>query len=222
VTPPKLVLFDLDGTLIDSEIGIFASLDHAFAQIGVALPARDVLRTWIGPPFYQTFPSILGDDSELVETAIAHYRDHYVTTGWAGHRVYPGIGGLIETLGADDRKMAVVTTKVGVQARKIVASLAFGSAFANVYAADAKAMHSAKAEMIAQALADFGAVPDQAVMIGDRHFDIEGARANGVRAIGVTWGFGSADELRAAGAQELVHSALELGAALGIEAAAAV
>jgi len=216
---PKLVLFDLDGTLIDSESGIFASLGHAFAQVGVALPPHEVLRTWIGPPFYQTFPSVLGDDSELIETAIAHYRDHYVATGWAQHTVYRGIAELIEALVADDRKLAVVTTKVEVQARKIVASLPFGSAFANVYAASANTQHSAKAEMIAQALADFGMPPTHAVMVGDRHFDIEGARSNGVRAFGVTWGFGSAEELRVAGADAAAHSPSELAPLLGIEAA---
>ena len=216
---PQLVLFDLDGTLIDSESGIFASLDHAFARIGVALPPRDVLRGWIGPPFYQTFPSVLGNDSELVETAIAHYREHYVATGWAQHTVYRGVAELIEALVADDRKLAVVTTKVDVQARKIVASLSFGAAFANVYAAGAKTRHSAKAEMIAQALADFGTPPAHAVMVGDRHFDMEGARASGVRAVGVTWGFGGADELRAAHADALAHAPSELAPLLGLESA---
>lgn len=219
---PQLVLFDLDGTLIDSQAGIFASLDHAFAQIGVALPPREVLRSWIGPPFQQSFPSVLGDDAALMETAIAHYRDHYVATGWAGHTVYPGVGDLLQALAADERRLAVVTTKVNMQAKKIVGSLPFGSAFGRVYGANAKAMHCAKAEMIAQALADFAVAPEHAVMIGDRHFDIAGARANGVRAIGVTWGFGSADELQAAGAHDLVHSASELATRLGVEAAAVV
>src|SRR6185437_3020707 len=77
-TAKRLVLFDLDGTLIDSQAGIFASLHHAFAQIGAALPSPEVLRSWIGPPFHQTFPSALGNDAARVESAIAHYREHYV------------------------------------------------------------------------------------------------------------------------------------------------
>jgi phosphoglycolate phosphatase len=220
---PQLVLFDLDGTLIDSAAGIFSSLDHAFAQIGVALPPREVLRTWIGPPFHQSFPTVLGDDAELVEMAIAHYRDHYIATGWAGHAVYPGIAELIQRLAADGRKLAIVTTKVSVQAKKIVASLPFGPAFAQVYGADLTTAHSAKAEMIARALEDFATAPADAAMIGDRHFDIAGARANGVRAIGVSWGFGSVEELTEAGAHALAHTPHELTrllAARALDAAA--
>ena len=213
---PKLVLFDLDGTLIDSAAGIFSSLDHAFAQIGVTLPPREVLRGWIGPPFHQSFPSVLGDDAELVETALAHYREHYIATGWAGHAVYPGIAQLIQALAADGRTLAVVTTKVSVQAKKIVASLPFGAGFAQVYGADARTTHSAKAEMVAQALADFAVAPEQAAMIGDRHFDIAGARANGVRGIGVSWGFGSVEELTQAGAHALAHTPQELADLLAL------
>jgi len=216
VKSPQLVLFDLDGTLIDSAAGIFSSLDHAFAQIGVALPPREVLRSWIGPPFHQSFPSVLGDDAELVEAAIAHYREHYIATGWAGHAVYPGIAELIQLLAADGRTLAIVTTKVSVQAKKIVASLPFGAGFAQVYGADLKTAHSAKAEMIAQALTDFAMTPQHAVMIGDRHFDIAGARANNVRGIGVSWGFGSVEELNEAGAHALAHTPQELARLLAL------
>jgi phosphoglycolate phosphatase len=207
---PRLVLFDLDGTLIDSQVGIFASLNHAFAQIGAALPSPEVLRSWIGPPFHQTFPSALGDDSALVESAIAHYREHYVESGWAGHTVYDGIGDTIETLHACGAQLAVVTTKVLPQARKIVEHLPFGRHFARLYGPDGKTAHSAKAEMIAQALNDFAIAPEHAAMVGDRYFDIDGARANGVRGIGVTWGFGSIEELRDAGAHAVAHAPREL------------
>ena len=210
----RLVLFDLDGTLIDSQAGIFASLNHAFAQIGAALPSPEVLRSWIGPPFHQTFPSALGNDAARVESAIAHYREHYVETGWAGHTVYDGIGEVIELLHARGAQLGVVTTKVLPQARKIVAHLPFGRHFARTYAPDGKTAHSAKAEMIDEALRDFAIAPEHATMIGDRHFDIDGARANGVHGIGVTWGFGSIDELRGAGAHAIAHAPRELLALL--------
>src|SRR5664279_6562501 len=93
-----LALFDLDGTLIDSAAGIFSSLDHAFAQVGAQLPPREQLHAWIGPPFHQSFPSVLGDDPERIELAIAAYRDHYIATGWTGHSIYPGIGDAIAVL----------------------------------------------------------------------------------------------------------------------------
>jgi len=207
---PHLVLFDLDGTLIDSEPGITASLDYAFAQIGAELPPREVLRTWIGPPFRQTFPSVLGDDEARIEAAIGHYRTRFEDIGWSEHAVYDGIAELVASIAARGHVLAIVTTKPQAQAQRIIDHLPFGAAFARVYGPDAHHAHCAKAEMIAQALTDFGAQPQHSVMIGDRYFDIEGARANAVAGLGVAWGFGSVEELRAAGAHAIAHAPEEL------------
>ncbi len=209
-----LILFDLDGTLIDSEKGIVGSLEHVFAQLGEPLPPREVLRGWIGPPLRASFPQVLGDDPERIERAVGHYRERFDSTGWAEHEVYPGMAALVEALAARGERLAVVTTKVAVQARRIVAALPFGNAFTRLYGPEPGSRASEKAGMIAQALADFGATPAETTMIGDRHFDIDGARTNGVRAIGVTWGFGSRDELVAAGADVVVDTPAELAAHL--------
>jgi phosphoglycolate phosphatase len=206
----RLVLFDLDGTLIDSELGITACLAHAFEQIGAPLPPRDVLRTWIGPPFRQTFPSVLGDDEARIVAAIDHYRDRFEDVGWSEHAVYDGIPELIATLASEGNALAVVTTKPESQARRIVEHFAFGAAFARVYGPQDRHAHRPKSAMIADALVDFGASAAHAAMIGDRHFDIEGARANGVRALGVSWGFGSVNELRDAGAHAIASLPHEL------------
>jgi phosphoglycolate phosphatase len=202
----RLALFDMDGTLIDSEPGILGSIKHAFEHIGAALPSADVLRSWIGPPFHQTFPAALGHDPQLVEQAIAKYREHFIAGGWLDHEVYPGIAELIAALHASGVKLAVVTSKPLNQARTIVDHLPFGALFAKVYGPDPSTAHSTKAEMIAEALADFAISPRAAVMIGDRHFDIAGARAHDVRAIGVSWGFGSVEELQQAGAAVIVDT----------------
>jgi phosphoglycolate phosphatase len=210
----RLVLFDLDGTLIDSEPGITACLAHAFERIGADLPAREVLRSWIGPPFRQTFPSVLGDDEARIVAAIDHYRDRFEDVGWSEHAVYDGIPALIASIAARGDALAIVTTKPENQARKIVEHFPFGDAFARVYGPSDRHSHRSKAEMIADALADFGAAAEQATMIGDRHFDIEGARANGVRGLGVAWGFGGVEELRGAGAHAIADRPPDLDALL--------
>nr|WP_062535616.1 HAD hydrolase-like protein [Mizugakiibacter sediminis] len=206
-----LCLFDLDGTLIDSERGILACMRHAFACMGVEAPPAETLRGWIGPPLRQTFPDVVGDDPARVEQAVCHYRERFDAVGWAEHEVYTGMPDLIEALAADGHRLAIVTTKMRPQAERIVAHLPFGGAFARVYGPDAEGRHCSKAAMIAAALADFGAAPGDTAMIGDRRFDIEGARANAVAGIGVLWGFDSREELQAAGADALARDPGHLG-----------
>lgn len=205
-----LWLFDLDGTLIDSSAGIFASMEHAFSRVGAELPSRERMRAWIGPPLRQSFPLVVGDDPARIEATVEHYRERYDAIGWNEHTVYPGIGAAIESLARSGAQLAVVTTKVEHYARRIVEHLPFGAHFARVYGANPNSVHSEKAAMIAAALRDFATPAEHAAMIGDRHFDIDGARANGMRGIGVTWGFGSAQELQNAGAQAIAHAPEEL------------
>jgi len=214
----RLSLFDLDGTLIDSEEGITRSIEYALARLDVPAPPRAVLRTWIGPPLRATFPTVVGDDPETVERAVAAYRERFVDVGWREHRVYDGIVEVIEALAARGDRLAVVTTKPAVYAEPIVASLPFGACFERIYTAPPKSAGSEKAAMIARALDDFGVGPAQAVMVGDRRFDIEGALANGVRAVGAAWGFGSTEELDEAGADAIADVPASLPAMLGCPA----
>lgn len=209
-----LALFDLDGTLIDSEAGIVGSIEHALEKLGAAVPSRAELRTWIGPPLRATFPRVLGDDAEAVERAVLLYRERFSSVGWREHTVYEGIAEAVAAVAASGATLAVVTTKVSSYAGRIVESLPFGARFARTYAAAPDSASSEKAAMIAQALVDFGVAATDAVMVGDRHFDIDGAKANGVRAVGVTWGFGSEDELREAGADAIAADAAELAGLL--------
>lgn len=210
----RLVLFDLDGTLIDSEAGIVNSIEYALGKLGAPSPPRAVLRSWIGPPLRATFPLALGDDHEAVEQAVAFYRERFSAIGWREHTVYAGVDAVIEALVARGDRLAVVTTKPDLYAERIVRSLPFGAHFERVYAATAGSRDSEKAAMIAQALADFGTRAEHAAMVGDRHFDIDGARANGVRGIGVGWGFGSRAELTDAGADAIAAKPPELPALL--------
>jgi phosphoglycolate phosphatase len=206
-----LCLFDLDGTLIDSELGITACVKHALARLDVPVPAHEELRRWIGPPLQQSFAPLLDHDAARIDAAVGFYHERFNTLGWREHEIYPGIEGLISRLLQAGHQLAVVTSKPHRHAAPIIAHLPFGDAFRRLYGPPPQSRHSEKASMIAEALTDFGCHPGSAVMVGDRHFDIDGAIANQVRGIGVLWGFGSREELELAGASALAATPDELG-----------
>ncbi|MBB6189781.1 HAD hydrolase-like protein [Rhodanobacter sp. MP7CTX1] len=209
-----LCLFDLDGTLIDSEHGIVACVKHALAKLDVPAPSQEELRDWIGPPLRHSFAPLLDHDPLRIDAAVEYYHERFHTDGWREHEIYPGIETLIQRLLDSGHQLAVVTSKPQRHAAPIIAHLPFGDAFLRLYGPSPNSAHSEKASMIAAALADFDVRPEQTVMIGDRRFDIEGAVANDVRGIGVLWGFGSRTELEQAGASAIAATPDELAALL--------
>ncbi|MDI9237468.1 HAD hydrolase-like protein [Lysobacter sp. LF1] len=207
------LFFDMDGTLIDSAVGITRCVEHALVQMGLPVPPQEELRRWIGPALRTSFGPLLNDDAR-VEEAVLHYRDRFETHGWAEHEVYAGIGETIESLHAAGHRLAVVTAKNEPHARKIVDHLPFGHCFVDVIGATLDGRISHKDQLIAEALRRFDLVADACWMIGDRRMDIEGARHHGMRNVGVLWGFGGETELREAGALHLASSPRELAALL--------
>jgi phosphoglycolate phosphatase len=207
------LFFDMDGTLINSEIGITRCVAHALTQMGLEVPPHAELRRWIGPSLRTSFSPLLHDD-EKVEQAVLHYRDRFETHGWAEHEVYAGITDTIEALYQAGHRLAVVTAKNEPHARKIAEHLAFGHRFVDVVGATVDGSRSDKPELIAEALQRLDVAPEECWMIGDRRMDIEGALHHGMRHVGVLWGFGGESELRGAGAQRLVARPDELPALL--------
>lgn len=214
MTVRNLVLFDLDGTLINSEQGIVGCMQAAFRAMDLPAPSAQVLRGWIGPPLRQTFPEVVGDDADRVEEAVQHYRRCFDAGGWSDHVQYDGMEEVVRGVAAAGARLAIVTTKLRRQAVRIVADLPYGDLFEHVYGPSDDSSDCPKTRMIGQALQDFDAAPQVVTMIGDRHFDIRGAVDNKVRGIGVTWGFGSHEELRAAGAAAIVDTPAQLAHAL--------
>ncbi|MFI4969827.1 MAG: HAD hydrolase-like protein, partial [Lysobacterales bacterium] len=143
--------------------------------------------------------------------AVDYYSERFDALGWREHTIYPGIEALITRLRDAGHRLLVVTSKPRRHAAPIVAQLPFGAAFERLYCPHPDSAHSDKANLIADALRDFACPAAQAVMIGDRHFDIDGALANQVRGMGVLWGFGSRDELVQAGASAVAATPSELG-----------
>lgn len=207
-----LCLFDLDGTLIDSELGITACIRHALDRLDLPTPLD--LREWIGPPLRQSFAPLMDHDETLVEAAVHHYHERFADLGWREYAIYPGIEAMIDGLQSAGHQMAIVTSKPHRHAQPIMDALPFGHRFAKLYGPHPSSPHSEKASMIAEALADFGVAPRAAAMIGDRRYDMEGAVANGVAGIGVLWGFGSREELEQAGAHVLIENPERLAALL--------
>jgi phosphoglycolate phosphatase len=205
-----LFLFDLDGTIIDSEVGIFAGIRHAMAVVGAPAPDDDALRAWIGPPLRVSFGPLLDNDHDRIEAAVAAYSQRFHDVGWSEHRVYEGIPELISALAARGHRLAIVTSKTRAHAERIIAHLPFADAFERLYAPGPETARSEKAEMIAAALGDFDHVEDDAFMVGDRRYDMEGAVANGVRGIGVLWGFGDREELDKAGAWKVIEKPADM------------
>lgn len=196
------LFFDLDGTLIDSAVGITRCVAHALAQLDHPVPPESELRRWIGPPLRTSFAPLLADP-ERVEQAVAHYRDRFESHGWAEHEIYAGIGEVLDALHAAGHRLAVVTAKNEPHARKILAHLPFGHRFEDIVGATPDGSLSHKPELIAEALRRLSVPPAECWMIGDRRMDIEGARHHAMRSIGVLWGFGGEAELRGAGADRL-------------------
>jgi len=203
------LFFDMDGTLIDSAVGITRCVAHALTRMGLAVPSEAELRRWIGPSLRTSFAPLLCD-ADKVEQAVLHYRDRFEQVGWTEHLVYAGIAETVEALHAAGHRLAVVTAKNEPHARRIAAHLSFGHRFVEVVGATNDGSRSDKPDLIAEALRRLDARPDECWMIGDRHMDIEGARHHGMRHVGVLWGFGGEDELRGAGAQRLASHPYEL------------
>ncbi|MDD5587164.1 MAG: HAD family hydrolase [Alphaproteobacteria bacterium] len=202
----KTVLFDLDGTLTDPKEGITKSLVYALERLGRAAPAPEALTACIGPPLRQNFMNLLQtDDPDLVEQAVRIYRRRYIAEekGVTENKPYPAIPDVLGRLWQGGRRLMVVTSKPTAISEKIVRHFSMHGFFAKVYGAELDGTRGDKGELIAYVLEEEKLSPQETVMIGDRKFDILGAKKNGVKGVGVCWGYGSREELTEAGATVL-------------------
>jgi phosphoglycolate phosphatase len=196
------ILFDLDGTITASGPGILSSVRHALATLGETEPAPEALARFIGPPLVDSFMAECGMDAERAWAAVLAYRSHYGVAGQFENAVYAGIPEVLDALRAAGRRLVVATSKAEPYARSILAHFALLDAFDDVVGSLLDGRRTAKAEVITEALRRVaGPAP---VMVGDRSHDVVGAQVVGIPAVGVLWGYGSAEELQASGAEALV------------------
>ena len=210
------VLFDLDGTLTDPAVGITTSIRHAMRALGRPLGPEVDLDWCIGPPLVDAFARLLDGDRALAEAAVLAYRERYGTIGLFENTVYPGIPELLDDLVAAGRTLVLATSKPRVFAERILAHFGLARHFRAVHGSELDGTRVHKTDLVPWILATEAIDPQTAVMVGDREHDVLGARAAGLATLGVTWGYGSRDELRAAGAAALAEHRDGLGRLLGL------
>lgn len=206
-----VVLFDLDGTLIDSELGITNCAIYALGKFGIRIADKSEIRSFIGPPLYDSFSITYGLSHEDALRAVEHYRERYGEKGVYECAVYDGIGALLKRLKEAGKTVALATSKYELYAKQIVENLGFAKYFDQIVGSCKDGSRAAKDEVIRYALQTLG-VKDlsHAVMVGDRKHDIEGAKKAGVDTVGVLYGFGGREELIAHGATHLAENAEQI------------
>jgi len=202
------ILFDLDGTLSDPAEGIINSVRYALERVGFPCPPPEELARHIGPPLHIWLAEMFGSGSEeKVQTAMRLYRKRYNEDGkgMVENVLYPAIPAVLEALQAAGKRLFVATSKPRSISEKIIQHFRLEQYFCRVYGSELDSTRSDKGDLIAWLLAQEGLSPDETVMIGDRKHDIIGASRNKVQAIGACWGYGTAEELIAAGATALAQ-----------------
>jgi len=207
------VIFDLDGTLVDPAGGITDGIAAALTAVGLPVPGQDLLEAMIGPKLSDSLLNVAQVPARHLDEVIRRYREHYVATGIAQSRLYPGVREVLESFAAAGKPVAVATQKPQNLARKVLAHHGIDGLFLSIRgsADDETAIEGVpmgKTEIIAAALEDLDT--RHALMVGDRAQDVSGAIANGLDCIGVAWGFAPDGELENAGSVAVVHTAEEL------------
>jgi phosphoglycolate phosphatase len=207
-----VILFDLDGTLTNSQSGIINSAQYALAKMGITIADPRQLVKFIGPPLHESFHELYGLDAKQTHQAVVYYRERYTRLGMFENEVYPGIEQLLGKLTRQGKRLFVATSKAEVYARRIVEHFQLDSYFEAIFGSNLDGTRSVKGEVIATVIA--ACCPKQSrsriVMVGDRKYDLIGAQANQIAVIGVTYGYGTKEELNRFAPDALAGSVAEL------------
>ena len=206
-----IILFDLDGTIINSEEGIVNSAMYSLKKFGITNENATSLRRFIGPPLHKSFQMFWGFSEEKAALAVDIYREYYASKGIFECYVYDGMEELFEKLKKCGKTLIVATSKYELFAKKIIDRLGFSRYFDLVIGSNKDGSRSEKSEIISDALAMANINdPRKAVMVGDRMHDMIGASKVGISSIGVLYGFGNAEELITHGATHIAKNAEEI------------
>ena len=206
------IYFDLDGTLTDPKPGITRSIQYALQKLELpTIPTEDELTWCIGPPLRASFVRLLGAETSA-DLAVSYYRERFSDVGLYENGVYDGIGAVLTKLGAAGHRLFVATSKPHVFAERIIDHFGLRDHFERVFGSELDGTRVDKSHLLEYALKQASVDPARTLMIGDRSHDMVGAKNNGMKGIGVLYGYGTRDELLDAGAH---HVCATPGAILG-------
>lgn len=211
------IFFDLDGTMIDSGDGITLSVQYALKKMGIIEKELSALKVFVGPPLKDSFMYYYGFSDEEAEKAISYYRIYYESRGILRCWPYKRVEKLLSFIENTGRKAVIATSKPELFARRIVQHLHMSEMFEYIAGASMDGKIIKKSDVIAYAMEEIGADdPSRILMVGDRKYDVIGARANGIKTAGVLYGYGSYPELLDAGADYIAQNVSELAEVISI------
>lgn len=207
----KYLLFDLDGTISDPKEGITRSFQYALQHFGIEVPDLDVLEPVIGPPLINSFMELYGFSREDAVVGVEKYRERFGTKGLYENRIYTGMKELLQNLVQQGYQLAIASSKPTYYVEQICDHFGIKSYFHHIVGSFMDGRRAEKQEVVDEAIAQFGDIDrKQILMIGDRKFDIHGAHASGLKALGVTYGYGGKKELSEAGADYMADTVEDL------------
>ena len=217
IADKSILLFDMDGTLIDSRVGVTRAVQYSLAHFGITADDPDGLVAFIGPPLRDSYLEHYGFTGDAAETAMIKFREYYGEHGVHDNVLYPGMDDLLKSLYAMGKTLVLATAKIESYAHLILEDFGLTGLFSYVSGAEPNGHRARKADNIRHAL-DIAGVTDlsTAVMIGDSRYDAAGAHAVGLDMIGVLYGFGTRAELEEAGADAIAESVGDLAGLLGV------
>ena len=204
----KYILFDLDGTLTDPFEGITRSVQYALNAFGVKDEPLEALKRFIGPPLKASFMEFYGFDSDTAVTAVEKYRERFADIGIYENRLFDGIPQMLEKLKKTGHVLAIASSKPTVYVERILQHFHIRQYFDHVMGSELDGRRTDKKEVVQAVLSDLHIEKNsrEAIMVGDRFHDVQGARACGLDCVGVTFGYGGKDELVQAGAAAVVDT----------------
>lgn len=198
-------LFDLDGTLTDPKEGIVNSVVYALRKMGIDEQDHNKLLTFIGPPLQHSFANIYGMNEKQVTDAVTYYREYFKTKGMFENHIYEDIPNVLQELKDEGKRLFVATSKPTVFAKQILEHFQMAHYFEEIVGSNLDGTRITKEDIIQHILHTYDDLEkEHVVMVGDREHDIIGARQVGIDSIGVMYGYGSKEELSAAGATHII------------------